>query len=293
MTKIKCWIEAMRLRTLPVSVAGVIIALGVSIIYGEENFLPVALCLVFAVLAQISSNFANEYYDFKSGLDKVGRVGPRRGVTEGDITPKAMRNATFITLGLACLDGLSLIYWGGWWLIIAGLIIAVGALSYSAGPYPLSRHCLGEVAVFFFFGIIPVNLTYYVQTGTYCGEALTMSVAAGLMGANVLIINNYRDIYDDRESGKHTLAVKFGRPFMRKLYMTNAIIAAAITAPVWYVNLGAWSPVLLLFYLEEVVSIVGDMKRLDGAALNPLLGRTSKSMLRFAIVFAILAALVS
>jgi 1,4-dihydroxy-2-naphthoate octaprenyltransferase len=245
------------------------------------------------VLAQISSNFANEYYDFKSGLDKVGRVGPRRGVTEGDITPKAMRNATFITLGLACLDGLSLIYWGGWWLIIAGLIIAVGALSYSAGPYPLSRHCLGEVAVFFFFGIIPVNLTYYVQTGTYCGEALTMSVAAGLMGANVLIINNYRDIYDDRESGKHTLAVKFGRPFMRKLYMTNAIIAAAITAPVWYVNLGAWSPVLLLFYLEEVVSIVGDMKRLDGAALNPLLGRTSKSMLRFAIVFAILAALVS
>jgi 1,4-dihydroxy-2-naphthoate octaprenyltransferase len=204
-----------------------------------------------------------------------------------------MRNATFITLGLACLDGLSLIYWGGWWLIIAGLIIAVGALSYSAGPYPLSRHCLGEVAVFFFFGIIPVNLTYYVQTGTYCGEALTMSVAAGLMGANVLIINNYRDIYDDRESGKHTLAVKFGRPFMRKLYMTNAIIAAAITAPVWYVNLGAWSPVLLLFYLEEVVSIVGDMKRLDGAALNPLLGRTSKSMLRFAIVFAILAALVS
>ncbi len=293
MTKIKCWVEAMRLRTLPVSVAGVIIALGVSIIYGEENFLPVVLCLVFAVLAQISSNFANEYYDFKSGLDKVGRVGPRRGVTEGDITPKSMRNATFITLGLACLDGLSLIYWGGWWLIIAGLIIAVGALSYSAGPYPLSRHCLGEVAVFFFFGIIPVNLTYYVQTGTYCGEALTMSVAAGLMGANVLIINNYRDIYDDRESGKHTLAVKFGRPFMRKLYMTNAIIAAAITAPVWYVNLGAWSPVLLLFYLEEVASIVGDMKRLDGAALNPLLGRTSKSMLRFAIVFAILAALVS
>lgn len=293
MTKIRCWIEAMRLRTLPVSVAGVILTLGVNIFDGSLNLLPAMLCLVFAVLAQISSNFANEYYDFKSGLDRVGRVGPRRGVTEGDITPTAMRNATFLVLGLACLDGLSLIIWGGWWLIIAGLIIAVGALAYSAGPYPLSRHCLGELAVVFFFGIIPVNLTYYVQSGNFSSEAFTMSVGAGLMGANVLIINNYRDIYDDRESGKNTLAVKFGRPFMRKLYMTNAVIASAITAPVWYFNIAAWSPILILAYLAVSALIVRDMKRLDGRELNPLLGKTSMAMLGYAVLFTLMSLIFS
>ena len=102
---IKCWSEAMRLRTLPVSLAGVIMAWGFCALYDNFNLIPAILCLLFALLAQIASNFANEYYDFKSGLDRKGREGPRRGVTEGDITPQAMKFATFGTLALACVIG--------------------------------------------------------------------------------------------------------------------------------------------------------------------------------------------
>ena len=105
MKKFAIWIEAMRLRTLPASVSGVIAGIGFAFMAGVFKWMPAALCLVFAVLAQIASNFANEYYDFKGGLDRPGREGPRRGVTEGDITPRAMRNATFDWLDISRLDG--------------------------------------------------------------------------------------------------------------------------------------------------------------------------------------------
>ena len=150
MSKLACWVEAMRLRTLPVSVAGVIGACGYALLDGKFKPAVAVLCLLFAVLAQIASNFANEYYDFKGGLDRKGREGPRRGVTEGDLTPGAMKAATFVTLGLACCVGLSLLLWGPWWLILAGVAIALGVLAYSTGPYPLSHHGLGEVAQFAF-----------------------------------------------------------------------------------------------------------------------------------------------
>ena len=209
----KAWIEAMRLRTLPVSLAGVVAALAYGRLYHSVNAVVFVLCLVFAVLAQIASNFGNEYYDFKRGFDKVGRDGPRRGVTEGDITPGAMKTATFMTLGLACIVGLSLVFWGGWWLIAAGILIALGVLAYSTGPFPLSHHGLGEVAVIFFFGIVPVNLTFYVMSGYFDTSVLLGSISIGLMGANVLLVNNIRDIDDDRAVGKHTLAVLTGKRF--------------------------------------------------------------------------------
>ena len=139
---VKAWIEAMRLRTLPVSVAGVITAAGLAAHFGCFRWLPLLLCLLFAVLAQIASNFANEYYDFRQGLDKKGREGFRRGVTEGDITPRAMKTAVYITLAVACCIGLSLTLFGGLWLIGVGIAIAIGVFAYSTGPYPLSQHGL-------------------------------------------------------------------------------------------------------------------------------------------------------
>ena len=104
-SKVACWIEAMRLRTLPVSLAGVIYAVGLGIDTHHFRVMPAILCLIFALLAQIASNFANEYYDFKRGFDRVGRDGPRRGVTEGDISPESMKYATYATLGVACVTG--------------------------------------------------------------------------------------------------------------------------------------------------------------------------------------------
>ncbi|MDE5806747.1 MAG: 1,4-dihydroxy-2-naphthoate octaprenyltransferase, partial [Muribaculaceae bacterium] len=196
---IKAWIEAMRLRTLPVSVAGVVAGTACAIYDGGFNTLPFLICLLFAILAQIVSNFANEYFDFKKGLDKKGREGFRRGVTEGDISPKSMLTATLSLLAFDCLIGLSLILWGGCWMLPVGIAIALFALGYSTGPYPLSHHGLGEMAVILFFGIIPVCFTCFVQTGDWenlLSLTLPVGVAIGLMGSNVLIVNNYRDCED-------------------------------------------------------------------------------------------------
>ena len=287
---IKCWIEAMRLRTLPVSLAGVIMAWGFCALYDNFNLIPAILCLLFALLAQIASNFANEYYDFKSGLDRKGREGPRRGVTEGDITPQTMKFATFGTLALACVIGCSLIYYGGWWLLPIGIFIALGVMAYSTGPYPLSHHGLGEVAVLFFFGIIPVTLTYYVQSLQWSLDVLLASISIGLMGANVLIVNNYRDHDDDKEVGKRTLAVIFGRRAVSNLYLFNGYIAVALMIMTWW-ELPIWSWAAPILYLVAHTAIWWQLGIRTGARLNPLLGMTAMAMAAYSLAFATIAAI--
>lgn len=288
MNNMKAWIEAMRLRTLPVSLSGVIIAVGYNLTYNNFRAVPATLCLIFALLAQIASNFANEYYDFKGGLDRKGREGPRRGVTEGDITPEAMKRATFATLAMACITGLGLVFYGGWWLIPVGVFIALGVLAYSTGPYPLSHHGLGELAVFLFFGIIPVNLTYYVQALEWSPDVFIGSVSAGLMGANVLIVNNYRDIDDDRIVGKRTLAVKTGRRFMSWLYLMSGVTSMIIVYPFWVHMLDRDVPaVAITLYVLQWLHI----RKESGRSLNPRLGSTAGIMMSYALSFVIFAAL--
>lgn len=280
----KEWIEAMRLRTLPVSVAGVFAGTAYALLSRNFHLVPALLCLVFAILAQIASNFANEYYDFKSGIDRKGRQGPRRGVTEGDISPRAMKTATYLTLALACAVGLVLVLWGGWWLIAVGAGIALGALAYSTGPYPLSRHGLGEVAVIFFFGVIPVNFTYYVQAGAFDMQCLLGSAAIGLMGANVLIVNNYRDRYDDASVGKTTLAVILGERATTSLYLFNGYIAVALMLSQW-IKMPLWSRCVPVIFLVAHTAIWVKLRRLNGAALTPLLAATSILMLLYTLLF--------
>lgn len=277
---LKPWIEAMRLRTLPVSAAGVLTAIGYNVGDGTFKAAPAALCMIFALLAQVASNFANEYYDYRDGLDRAGRDGPRRGVTEGDITPGAMLRATYATLGMACCVGLSLLWWGGWWLLIAGIVIALGAMAYSAGPYPLSRHGLGEVAVIIFFGVIPVNLTYYVQSGYFAWPVGIASAAIGLMGANVLLVNNYRDADDDASVGKRTLAVIMGRGFAYSLYLINGVLGMLLLLDAMGVH--RW---IAWVYLAVHLLLCMMLKRRTGRAINPLLGMTAVAMLAVALAW--------
>lgn len=285
--RIKVWVEAMRLRTLPVSVAGVIAAMALGEIFGCFRIVPALLCLLFAVLAQISSNFANEYFDYRGGLDRPGRVGPRRGVTEGDITPQAMLRATIASLAAACITGCVLIIWGGWELIPVGLLIAGGVFAYSAGPYPLSHHALGEVAVVIFFGVIPVNMTYYIMGHQFGETILMVSLAIGLMGANILLVNNYRDIEDDRAVGKHTIATLFGGKCASTLYLLNGWIAMMLTAPLFIeLPLAIWAAPAL--YLGCHTMLWCALLRRRGRELNKLLGMTALNMLAFTLVFALI-----
>ena len=287
--KVKAWITATRLHTLPVSVAGVLAAMALSCLSPHCRFVPGVLCLLFAILCQIASNFANEYFDFKDGLDRPGRDGHRRGVTEGDITPRAMLVATIAVLVIACIVGLLLIRWGGYWLIAIGVTVVIGALAYSTGPYPLSRHGLGELAVVIFFGVVPINTTYFLMTSCMPDvNVVATSVAVGLMGANVLIVNNYRDIDDDRAVGKRTLAVIFGHTAIESVYLFSGFIAVALMLPLWAsLPLAAWA--IPVVYLAIHTTLYFQIIQRCGKALNPFLGMTAAAMLFYVLLLLIVA----
>ncbi len=282
---IKAWIEAMRLRTLPVSVSGVLVGIACAVFLGKFNAVPAVLCLLFAVLAQIASNFGNEYYDFKNGVDKKGREGFRRGVTEGEISPKAMKTATFVTLGLAGVVGCMMLFYGPWWLVIVGMLIMLFALAYSTGPYPLSHHGLGDVAVVLFFGVVPVALTCFLQTGSWEGlqYVLPTSITIGLLAANVLIVNNYRDMEDDAAVNKRTTVVIFGRKIMGRVYLWSGIIAMLLLLPLWY-HLSYWALITPILYIVLHINTWRQLKKSLGVQLNPLLGKTAINLLVFAVM---------
>ena len=286
MSTFRVWIEAMRLRTLPVSLAGVIYAGALGLLTWGFSLTPWLLALIFALLAQIASNFANEYFDFRAGLDRPGREGPRRGVTEGDISPRAMLLATILVLAAACLTGVVLVaLYGAWWMYPAGVAIALGVFAYSAGPWPLSRHALGEVAVVIFFGLVPVCLTYILMAGN-CPWWVTASAAGiGLMGANVLIVNNYRDADDDKAVGKHTLAVVLGRNSVSWIYLANGYLAATLTLPEW-VAAAQWGWIVPCVYVVAHSSLFVQLRVRSGRRLNPLLGLTAMLMLIYTLAFA-------
>lgn len=283
---IRHWIEAMRLRTLPVSVAGVIAGTGCAVMLDSFKAAPALACLVFAILAQIAANFGNEYYDYKNGIDRKGRAGFRRGVTEGEIDPGSMKMATYSVLALAATVGCTMLIYGPWWLIFVGILIMIFALAYSAGPYPLSHHGLGDVAVVVFFGIIPVTFTCFLQTGNWEGMGVIMptSLAVGLLAANVLVVNNYRDMEDDAAVGKRTTVVIFGRRFMSMAYLLSGIAGMAAMIPVW-TRLPMWALAVPVVYIVLHFMVWLQLRQATESALNPLLGRTAVNLLVFSLLF--------
>lgn len=295
MKQIKIWLEAIRLRTLPVSVSGVLIAVGLAKFNGAFRLVPSLLCVAFAVLAQIVSNLANEYFDFKAGTDKKGRVGPRRGVTEGDFSPATLKRAMVGTLVATCAVGLSMLAvvdpgegYANWLLLVGvGVMVAVMAFAYSAGPYPLSYHALGEVAVMAFYGLVPVIFSYYVVAGDFHPYAVIVGIAIGLMGVNVLLVNNYRDVDDDREAGKRTSVVVAGRTLAAFAYLLNGLLALSVLGVLWlrlWMEWGWWTMLPPAIYMALHLTTWHRLKQRTGAALNPILGATARNMLIFTIL---------
>lgn len=295
MKQIKIWLEAIRLRTLPVSVSGVLIAVGLAKFNGAFRLVPSLLCVAFAVLAQIVSNLANEYFDFKAGTDKKGRVGPRRGVTEGDFSPATLKRAIVGTLVATCAVGLSMLAvvdpgegYANWLLLVGvGVMVAVMAFAYSAGPYPLSYHALGEVAVMAFYGLVPVIFSYYVVAGDFHPYAVIAGIAIGLMGVNVLLVNNYRDVDDDREAGKRTSVVVAGRTLTAFAYLLNGLLALSVLGVLWlrlWMEWGWWTMLPPAIYMALHLTSWHRLKQRTGAALNPILGATARNMLIFTLL---------
>ena len=184
-----------------------------------------------------------------------------------------------MVLAAACAVGCGLIPFGGWKLVPVGALIAVFALAYSAGPYPLSRIGLGDVAVLVFFGLVPVCLTFYLQAGYVSADVVRGSIAIGLLGVNVLVVNNYRDVDDDRQAGKRTTVVRFGRPVAAWAYLLFGFVGVALTFDLWAARW--WWGIVPAVYLCLHVGVWAKMRKRSGSALNPLLGATARNMLLY------------
>lgn len=220
MNSISAWVRAARPKTLPAAVVPVAIGGSLAGASGFFDAAPWTICLVFALLVQIGTNFANDYYDFIKGADDARRIGPSRAVASGWIAPQAMRRATWITFACAFCFGCLLIPYGGWVLLLVGTLSILCGVAYTGGPYPLGYNGWGDVFVFLFFGWVATGFTYYVQAGTFVVHlpgagggvwTLLAGIIPGALATNLLVVNNVRDEPLDREAGKHTLAVRHGR----------------------------------------------------------------------------------
>lgn len=222
---VRAWILAARPKTLAASVVPVAVGSALAWWGGEFRPWPAIFAFFFAVFAQIGANFVNDWADFRSGVDKEDRLGPDRMVAQGVLSPKAMLAGTVVVLAVACGFGLGLIPYGGPRLILVGAVCALFAVLYSAGPFPLAYHGLGDVLVVIFFGLVPVAFTFYVQAEKFLPEIWLAGLSVGLATDNILTSNNYRDRNEDRRSRKWTLVALFGERFGRWFYWANGILA--------------------------------------------------------------------
>ena len=237
-TPFSIWLGAARPRTLPAAVAPVLAASALAWRDGDFEPLAALACLAFALLIQIGTNFANDYYDFVQGADTAERVGPRRAVAAGLVTPATMKRAMAAVFIAAFLVGLTLLAYGGWVLLLIGLASIACGVAYTGGPYPLGYNGLGDVFVFIFFGLVAVATTYFVQAGVVTEEAWIIGAGIGALAANILVVNNYRDVETDAKAGKRTLVVRFGRKAARIQFVCGHLAAlGALLA----VGAGDWS----------------------------------------------------
>lgn len=287
---VKAWLLATRPKTL--SAAAVPVMIGTAFAWRNTseqfNWIPAILCLLFAWIMQIDSNLVNDYFDFKKGNDDETRLGPKRACSEGWITSDAMVWGILITTLLGCMTGIPLILYGGLEMVMVGIACVVFCFLYTT---LFSYHGLGDILVLLFFGIIPVCCTYYVCMPLHqqipTGEVIASSIACGLAIDALLIVNNYRDIDNDRSNGKITLAVRLGESKTRRLYESIGYIAAGIMIILVFIDLYQIDKVIPTYAIYLIYIILHrqsyqEMKRINkGAKLNQVLGLTARNILVF------------
>lgn len=290
---VKAWLLATRPKTL--SAAAVPVMIGTAFAWRNTseqfNWIPAILCLLFAWIMQIDSNLVNDYFDFKKGNDDETRLGPKRACSEGWITSDAMVWGIIITTLLGCMTGIPLILYGGLEMVMVGIACVVFCFLYTT---LFSYHGMGDILVLLFFGIIPVCCTYYVCMPLHqqipTAEVIASSIACGLAIDALLIVNNYRDIDNDRSNGKITLAVRLGESKTRRLYESIGYIAAGIMIILVFIDLYQIDKVIPTYAIYLIYIILHrqsykEMKRINkGAKLNQVLGLTARNILIFGIL---------
>lgn len=272
------WLLASRPRTLVAAIVPVMVGLAVARQGGALDLPVAAATLAAALLIQIATNLANDYFDFQKGADGPDRLGPRR-VSGEPGAAEAIKRGTVVVVALAVVIGLYLVARGGWPILLIGVTSLAAAIAYTGGPYPLAYHGLGDVFVFVFFGPVAVGGTYLLQRGGLDPLALLAAVPVGCLAVAILVVNNLRDIASDRRVGKWTLAVRIGAVATRWQYVV--LIAGAFLAAVC---VGVWLPLIALpLALREIVLLW----RRAGGELNASLAGTARLHLVFGVLLAL------
>ncbi|HET9914518.1 MAG TPA: 1,4-dihydroxy-2-naphthoate polyprenyltransferase [Anaerolineales bacterium] len=279
------WKLAVRPRTLPAAVAGVLI--GCALAWRDGFFqLDAALaCLITAVLLQIGSNLANDVFDFERGTDTPERLGPVRVTQAGLLRPSQVKQGMLFVFALAALFGLYLAWLGGWPIILIGLAAILSAIAYTGGPFPLGYHGLGDLFVFIFFGLASVAGTYYVQAGFVSAAAWWMTIPPGLIITAILVVNNLRDLENDKKAGKHTLAVILGEQLTKTQYLICMIAAYLVLIPSAWLGVVPWSALLAWLSLPLAIRTMRAVFTIKGRPLNAALAGTGQIALLFSILF--------
>jgi 1,4-dihydroxy-2-naphthoate octaprenyltransferase len=282
---LRIWLMAARVRTLPASIAPVLV--GTSLAVQRGIFRPGAFvaALLGSILIQVGTNLANDYSDARRGADAEDRVGPVRVTAGGLVPPRQVLIATYVTFGLAVLCGLYLVFVAGVELLIVGIASIAAGVLYTGGPKPYGYEGLGEVFVFLFFGVVAVAGSAFAQLESWPWEAFVLAVPVGLLAAAILVVNNVRDMDSDRRAGKRTLAVRLGRERGRLIYALM-VYGAYVVAPLPWLA-GSLSPWLLAPWLTLplAVRLVRTVREhADGPTLNEVLAQTGMLQLAFCLL---------
>lgn len=286
-SKLNIWVQAARPKTLWASVAPVVIGSAMAFESGGLHIMSALSALLGAVLIQIGTNFANDYFDFHKGADSTDRLGPTRVVQAGLVQPPAMKTAFIAVFALAVVPGAYLIWRAGWPLFVIGVLSILFGILYTAGPYPLGYVGLGELFVIIFFGPVAVGGTYYVQTLQISLPVIISGLAPGLFSVAILTVNNLRDVQSDHRAGKKTLAVRFGVTFSKIEYLLSIAIACLIPLILLLHNDKHLYSLLTSVVLLAAIPSIKTVFTAEGIVLNHVLESTGKMLLLYSLIFSI------
>jgi len=279
---------AIRPKTLPAAVAPVSVGTALALSDGTLVLLPVLAALAAALLIQIGTNLANDYFDYVKGIDTAERKGPMRVAQSGLISLRHLRIGIIIVFVLAALIGLYLVVVAGWPILVLGIAAIVSALAYTGGPFPIGYHGLGDLFVFVFFGLAAVCGTYYVQALALTPKVVGSAIPVGALTVAILVVNNLRDIETDRRTDKRTLAVLLGVRHTRLEYVLLLIIAYSVLPLMWLAGWTSGWTLVTYLTLPWAWRLVRTLyQTIEGPALNEALAGTASLDLAFSILFAI------
>lgn len=289
MSKIVVWFNAIRPQSLLVSVAPVMV--GTAMAYGDGFFhlFPAAAAMAVAVFIQIGTNLANDYFDFKSGVDRPGHGRPTSVILSGRLNSLEVKAGFILAFTIAAAAAYPLIVRVGTPALVIAAVSIISGLLYTAGRWSLSRVGLGDIFVLIFFGPVAVAGTYYVQSFEYNAAVILSGFMPGFLAVAVLVVNNLRDISSDAAAGRRTLAVRFGKPFTRMEYLFCILAAAAVPVAVYHITGGmGWLFAASLAVFPAIPLVHNVFTSDDPGVLNKTLALTALLLMVQSLAYSVL-----